>query len=446
MKKIVLSLITLISSFSLVCCNSNSNQNEGHDEGESGQGGDGGNKDPYIVSISASSDKLVYKVGEEFDLNSLIVSSLYSDETTKNVNLEDVTVSGFDSTSASASQELTITYQEFSYKLTISVEYPSPFKSLQIDDPYILYHDEGGFACYLYYDSEAKMFAFSLDDYSLGSTSAPLLERTTVSDDYHTLSFECFAFQSKFFNVTNEDNMVFKHDRYDNSIKLVVNDITYNLLEESKVHQYFLDPKLVGKWQINENVVIEITNKNFEPVINLSEGDVAFSTTLEHTEEGTFATLHGDKDGELLKNNDVIKFFYNIEDRSKTATISGSVYQLEEYVNPSLEYVEEYFYLANCPKGTMFTNGDISFKAKTAIGQIKRWLDVNEGEYSKEFVWDLKNNGATLELTFNDSAKTSGTITSGVTYSLNAIKEDDKTVIRLIGDDGLNLVMERSEA
>lgn len=453
MKRTTLTLFILFSIFSLVCCGDthtsepeqNQNNNENNDDGNNGNT----DNTPHIISISANSEKLVYQVGDEFDLDYLTVTSLYSDDTTQIINLSEVSIYGFDSTVGHESLNLTISYQTFSCSLAISVEYPSPFKSLKSEDPFTIYHDGGGFDCSLYYNAEnpeIKRFFVAIDDYSLGSIASSGLENATISSDYHTLSFYGASLNSKFFQCTKEDLVVFEHDRYDDSIKMTVNENSYNLVREKVTRNYYLEPNLVGKWEIEGNIVINITNRNFEPEINISENDVNFTTTLSHSESGTLATLHGEVDGTILRNGMKILFYYNQDGHLRTATIGENTYELEEYVDKDIIYDEEYFYITNCPNNVTFSNGNVTLTSKNVMGNVARFMNINEGDYeNKSTRWTYKNNGATLEATFSDSNKTAGIFKNGVTYTLSAVIENEQTIIRLTSDDGLNLVMTRGE-
>ena len=130
-----------------------------------------------------------------------------------------------------------------------------------------------------------------------------------------------------------------------------------------------------------------------------------------------------------------------------TVKKDDTIYNLEVYVDKSVVYDESYFMLANCPNGTKFINGNLTLEIKTTIGPDYRWVKIYEGdEYSNSFRWTVRNNGATLEFLFNDSNKTEGVFKYSVTYSLSAVIENDKTIVKLINDEGLSLIMERRDA
>lgn len=453
MKKIAVSILTIFSIFSLLCCNNSNKQNANPPHEESEDEGQTHSDDTVLVSISATTDKSVYLIDEEIDLNTIYITSTYSDKSVKNVNIKEVVITGFDSSTAHENLTLTVSYQNLNCTLDISVEYPSPFKTLSADDPYVLYHDEGGFTCSLYFNinhPEVNRFSMKLVDYSTGSIDiGGGIDNSTISADYHTLSFYGADLKSKFFDVRKDEQVIFEHDKYDDSIKLYAGKSTYNLVKEEVEREYFLDPKLVGKWQLEnvDDVAITIKNIDFNPEITLSENELVFTTSLVHNENGTTATLIGEDDGDFLKRGDKITFYYDMDENTMTAKKDDTIYNLEVYVDKSVVYDESYFMLANCPNGTKFINGNLTLEIKTTIGPDYRWVKIYEGdEYSKDFRWTVRNNGATLEHLFNDSNKTEGVFKYGVTYSLSAVIENDKTIVKLINDEGLSLIMERRDA
>ena len=81
-----------------------------------------------LVSIDVANTKTEYTVGDEFDNSALTVTGNYSDETQEVIPASGYTVTGFDSSAAVASQELTVAVKEttISKKITISIVEPTP--------------------------------------------------------------------------------------------------------------------------------------------------------------------------------------------------------------------------------------------------------------------------------------------------------------------------------
>ncbi len=78
------------------------------------------------IAITTSASKLVYTVGDELDITGLIVTGTYSDASTKKEAITVANISGFDSTSAVASQTLTITVDGKTATYTIEVKEAVP--------------------------------------------------------------------------------------------------------------------------------------------------------------------------------------------------------------------------------------------------------------------------------------------------------------------------------
>ena len=79
---------------------------------------------PTVTSIAVNSTnhKTDYKVGEELDLTNLTIEVTKSDGNKETVNVESFMVTGFDSSAANPSQELTVTYEGKTTTYTIKIE------------------------------------------------------------------------------------------------------------------------------------------------------------------------------------------------------------------------------------------------------------------------------------------------------------------------------------
>ena len=93
-------------------------EDEGDDEGE---------EDPPapVVTLSSISvtppTKTTYEVGDSLVLTGMVVTARYSDSSTKTISNSDVSVTGFNSASAVASQTLTVTYQGKTATFTVTI-------------------------------------------------------------------------------------------------------------------------------------------------------------------------------------------------------------------------------------------------------------------------------------------------------------------------------------
>ena len=77
---------------------------------------------PTLTSITISGDyKKEYNVGDPFDLTGMVVTAFYSDGSKENININEVTVSGYDSSQA-GNQLITITYQDVSASFYVIVK------------------------------------------------------------------------------------------------------------------------------------------------------------------------------------------------------------------------------------------------------------------------------------------------------------------------------------
>jgi uncharacterized repeat protein (TIGR02543 family) len=81
----------------------------------------GETKEPSLVSISAETDKTVYIVGEDLEIDTITVVGTYSDGTTKTLPISAEHIAGYDKNSP-GEQTLTITVEGKSTTLKVSVE------------------------------------------------------------------------------------------------------------------------------------------------------------------------------------------------------------------------------------------------------------------------------------------------------------------------------------
>lgn len=76
------------------------------------------------ISFSSTGHKTEYKVGEPLDVTGLTICVMYSDSTTKTVQVTESMVRGFDSSRAAERQTLTITYEGRTAEYTIRITAP----------------------------------------------------------------------------------------------------------------------------------------------------------------------------------------------------------------------------------------------------------------------------------------------------------------------------------
>ena len=114
MKKIVLLLVAVFSLFGLIACVDNTEEEKTLDS----------------IVITAEPTKLEYNLGEELDLAGLAVKAVYSDETEVELAVADLTVTGFDNTTASE-QTITVTYEGKTDTFTVNVFDPAAERVLR---------------------------------------------------------------------------------------------------------------------------------------------------------------------------------------------------------------------------------------------------------------------------------------------------------------------------
>ena len=78
------------------------------------------------IKVNSTNHKTEYKVGEELDVTNLTIEVTKSDGSKETVNVEKTMVTGFDSSAANPSQELTITYEGKTTTYTIKIEEVTP--------------------------------------------------------------------------------------------------------------------------------------------------------------------------------------------------------------------------------------------------------------------------------------------------------------------------------
>jgi len=77
------------------------------------------------LSIASPATKLSYTVGESLNILGLVVTGTYSDNSTKNESVSTSDITGFDSTSPTTNQVLTITLQTKTVTYSVSIATPS---------------------------------------------------------------------------------------------------------------------------------------------------------------------------------------------------------------------------------------------------------------------------------------------------------------------------------
>jgi hypothetical protein len=74
------------------------------------------------IRVANPPTKVVYKKGEDLDLNGLVVVGSYANGTEKNLRISTGNITGFDSSTSASSQDLTITVKDLSTSFTIAYE------------------------------------------------------------------------------------------------------------------------------------------------------------------------------------------------------------------------------------------------------------------------------------------------------------------------------------
>lgn len=126
--------IVLIAAMVVVLCilsgsfggSDNSSNNNGNNNG-GWFTPDSNNDNTYIsIYLSASPEKTVYNVGDELNTNGIVLSAMKSDGTTNTVyyneHENEITISGFDSSSVVKQQTITISYMGLTCTYTIEVK------------------------------------------------------------------------------------------------------------------------------------------------------------------------------------------------------------------------------------------------------------------------------------------------------------------------------------
>ena len=323
---------------------------------------------------------------------------------------------------------------------SLEIEQDSPFLKLDSEEAFSLYHES--FMLELYYDKEGGYNLF-LTDYSLGDDVRGY--GCTLSSDTFSLSFKGVE-KSLLFPLEKSEVYTLTYQKENSSFSLTGKDILYTLSTKEVERKYYFNPSLVGLWDIKEKeeddllFFADIQMVSYQPIIKIQEGDVCFTTTLTHSEKGSTATLVGEKDGTTLKVGDEILFTVD-ESNQKKAVVNNHTYSLFVHIDDSYEYEEGYFSLSNLPNNTYFTYQDLKLTLKTPIGAIRRWVKIEEGDFSKEELFECEQNQGILSYHCQIEGK-EGIIKEGVTYKLAAIKEDSSVSVHLLGSDGSNLLME----
>ncbi|WIF87968.1 bacterial Ig-like domain-containing protein [Acholeplasma laidlawii] len=73
------------------------------------------------IEITTSPTKVEYEIGEELDLEGLVVTAIYDDESTEIVEVTTDMISGFDSSAAEESQVVTVTYEGKTATFTVTI-------------------------------------------------------------------------------------------------------------------------------------------------------------------------------------------------------------------------------------------------------------------------------------------------------------------------------------
>ena len=450
MKKTSIFISVLLTSLLISCTvpTPSSDPVDPEQQGGEGQGdseGQGG-ETKVISSISVTPPtKLIYKVGDRaLDPAGMAIKAIYSDKSEENISLSNVTVTGFDSSKGDDELEITVSYLGKTASFNISVEYPSPFIKLNTEDDYYLYSEDGGFNVNLGYDKASKYLSVAITDYSLAGDILNSGYQGDITIDTHTVSFSWFE-DSYYFN---KNDMTLTHDKYLDTFSLKQGEKVYQLSKEEKDIKYFLNPKLVGKWDAVDNdknvkFIAEITNKDFVPVIKVIDGEKDFTTTLSHDDKGTKATVSGE-DSTFIKNGDSLLFNYDEETKVLSVTYKNTKYNLVRHNDyADLEFVKDYFTFANTPTNTNFTGFGFTFQIGNPLGDM-RWVKIlKNGTKLKEYRCSLLNDNATLA--FPGDVEVEGFV-SGVKYEISAYKDGEDTVIRLFGSDGTSELLVREAA
>ncbi len=87
------------------------------------------------ITITTPADKLIYTLGDSLDITGLVVTGTYSDGSTSTEPLTLADVSGFDSSAASSSETLTVTYQTQTTSYNVAINPTLMLDSIAITHP-----------------------------------------------------------------------------------------------------------------------------------------------------------------------------------------------------------------------------------------------------------------------------------------------------------------------
>ena len=317
------------------------------------------------------------------------------------------------------------------------------FLSLIRKNEVMLYHKEGGFIIALNYQMmDEYVYTLTIVDYSLGNASTTFINGIPDKDN-NGLTFNNVYLQtqngikSEFFPSSPASCSIW----LDSSYHLKINDLDYQLEDKEVIRKYYLNPVFVNEW-INKDKTFRLSVKkeNKETIINLLEGDNIVTTKDYVYQENSVSFKINTSTSSLFKEGEeMLLSESDIGDIS--LTYHDVNYPLEVYVKEiGQEYQKGYFYFDNSPKGTSFTYQGLTLTLNAVIGQLKRWVNIKEGDINKEYLFDFELDGAALTYTCEIENKV-GIMKYGVKYTLSAFKDNDDTIIKLIGNDDSEVVM-----
>ena len=317
------------------------------------------------------------------------------------------------------------------------------FLSLIRKNEVMLYHKEGGFIIALNYQMmDEYVYTLTIVDYSLGNASTTFMNGIPHEDN-NGLTFNNVYLQtqngikSEFFPSSPASCSIW----LDSSYHLKINDLDYQLEDKEVIRKYYLNPVFVNEW-INKDKTFRLSVKkeNKETIINLLEGDNIVTTKDYVYQENSVSFKINTSTSSLFKEGEeMLLSESDIGDIS--LTYHDVNYPLEVYVKEiGQEYQKGYFYFDNSPKGTSFTYQGLTLTLNAVIGQLKRWVNIKEGDINKEYLFDFELDGAALTYTCEIENKV-GIMKYGVKYTLSAFKDNDDTIIKLIGNDDSEVVM-----
>lgn len=146
------------------------------------------------IQITENPVKTEYLVSEELDLSGLVVTAMYSDATTKEINLDEITVTGYDKNHI-GSQEVEIAYEDKTTSFSVTVKEQDTSVGIQYieikNSPTKVEYATGeaivdlsGMVVTVYYDNETTEDIVSISEFTASGLDPSILGTQTITIDY----------------------------------------------------------------------------------------------------------------------------------------------------------------------------------------------------------------------------------------------------------------------